>query len=82
MQELCRHGTLALQGHGQGGMHRGPQVTQFPRFALWVGTVKVREESGVRQVPEARSIVGHGVRGSRDVVRLVEVSVVALMQGL
>ena len=57
----------------------GLQLVQCPRFGLRIGLFEVSEEGGVRQVLQARGVIGHDVRRSWKVEALVAVAVLALV---
>ena len=54
-------------------------MEQRPRTVLRIALVEVGKEGSVRQVLEARGIVGHAVGRSGEVERLQQVAVLALV---
>ena len=54
----------------------------MPGFAPWIGKGKVGKKGLASKVPEPRSIICHVIDWSWDVVGLVEVAVMALVDGL
>ena len=51
----------------------------MPRCWLWITLFKVGEQGGVREVLEARRVIGHGVGVSGEVLSSVAVAVKALV---
>jgi hypothetical protein len=49
-------------------MHLGSELDQMPGLGLWIHLFKVGEKLRVSESPESRSIVGHPISDTRNVI--------------
>ncbi len=63
-----QHRSLPLQCGDQCRSCHAGWVAECPAIGLWIAEIKVHEEGRVREVPEVRAVISHGIGEAWNVI--------------